>query len=356
MRHTGWGFAIMAVVAGCSSSAPLTAPADTIDASVSSTSRAPSTSTTAEPSTSTTVSSTSTTTIVSATTTIVAETTTTTDDKVDDGVQHLHDCVVITLGFLGFTVGSLAAVAGPLDPQTVNDSALYVAAFADEPLDVPDDIRQFLLQAGAASQTSIHGMNAATTDDQRKQVVAQLGADLAPIGNALNDYFDATCSGPLASAACKNSNTDSSPLVFTQPEHTEAYYTELFELTAGIAIAIPGCAAAFIAPDGSREDPASTDPPAVDDGYYEVCPDVTDFNPAGDDAVNVQKHGPDCEYVDQLILDLGAQRDWRNDTHSLDVIDGVSCVVIAESVNDRHGPWWGCEGAGYSINFDIRAA
>lgn len=348
MRHTGWGFAIMAVVAGCSSSAPLTAPADTILASVSSTSATPAT---VEPSTT----STSTTTIVSATTTIVAETTTT-DAKVDDGVQHLHDCIVITLGVLGFAVGSLAAIAGPLDPQTVNDSALYVAAFADEPLDVPDDIRQFLLQAGAASQTSIHGMNAATTDDQRKQVVAQLGADLAPIGNALNDYFTATCSDPLASAACKNSNTDASPLVFTQPEHTEAYYTELFELTAGIAIAIPGCAAAFIAPDGSGAHPAPTDPPGSDDGYYIVCPDLPDFNPTGDDAVNVQAHGPECDYVEQLIRDLGAQRDWRNDAHSLDVIDGVSCIVIAESANDRHGPWWACEGAGYSINFDIRAA
>jgi hypothetical protein len=349
MRHTGWGFAIIVVVAGCSSSAPLTAPADTVVASVSSTSTAPATSTTVEPSTTTTVLPTSTTTIVAETTTIVAE------GKVDDGVQQLHDCVVISLGFLGFTVGSLAAVAGPLDPQTVNDSALYVAAFADEPLDVPDDIRQFLLQAGAASQASIHGMNAATTDDQRKQVVAQLGADLAPIGNALNEYFDAACSGPMASAACKNPNTDSSPLVFTQPEHTKAYYTELFELTAGIATAIPGCAAAFIASDGSP-DPAAVDPPGADDGYYTPCPDLADFNAAGDDAVNVQAHGPDCEYVAQLIRDLGAQRDWRNDVNSLDVIDGVSCTVVEESVDDRHGPWWGCEGGGYSINFDISAA
>lgn len=108
------------------------------------------------------------------------------------------------------------------------------------------------------------------------------------------------------------------------------------------------------APAAGDGTPPATAPP-VDPGYYVLCPEVPDFNPAGDDAVNVKSHAADCDYVGQLIRDLGAQRDWRNDDHSSDVIDGVSCVVVEESVDDRHAPWWGCEGGGYDISFDIRA-
>ena len=103
--------------------------------------------------------------------------------------------------------------------------------------------------------------------------------------------------------------------------------------------------------------PATTSASTATSGSADViCPNVPNFNAAGDDAVNVRSHAADCQYVDQLIHDLGAQRDWRNDDQSLDVIDGVSCIVIEESVADLHAPWWGCEGGGYSINFEIRAA
>lgn len=254
MRYRGWVIALAVAVVGCSSTSPQ-ADGTTTAAIVSVAST-----TTEELVVATTTSSTvpattaaTTTTVPSTTTTLPA--TTTTVAPVDDGTQHLHDCIVIALGGIGFLSGPLAAAGNLLDAQTANDSILYVAAFAHEPLNVPDDIRQALLQANAASQTATLSMAAATTDAERNQVIVQLGVDLKPVSDALDQYSAATCADPMASSVCKNGQGDGTPVVFTQPEHTEAYYTELFEMSVALVAGIPGCAERFIAPDGSREHP-----------------------------------------------------------------------------------------------------